>query len=88
MRPGLEHLPPTKRRELERVVEILFAEFQDAIVLGTQAHKRMGKIQSGDTIRIPSRRLTRIGRPGNARWPIKYSVPGYRAVHRTVQRVK
>jgi len=44
MRTGLEHLPPTKRRELERVVEILFAEFQDAIVLGTQQHKRLGRI--------------------------------------------
>ena len=44
MKTGLEHLPPTKRRELERVVEILFAEFQDAIVLGTQAHKRLGRI--------------------------------------------
>ena len=31
MKTGLEHLPPTKRRELELVVEILFAEFQDAI---------------------------------------------------------
>ena len=44
MRTGLEHLPPTKRRELERVVEILFAEFKDATVLGTQAHKRLGRI--------------------------------------------
>ena len=44
MKTGLEHLPPMRRRELERVVEILFAEFQDAIVLGTQAHKRLGRI--------------------------------------------
>jgi len=44
MKTGLEHLPPTKRRELELVVEILFAEFQDATVLGTQAHKRLGRI--------------------------------------------
>jgi hypothetical protein len=44
MKTGLEHLPPAKRRELERVVEILFAEFQDAIVLGMQAHKRLGRI--------------------------------------------
>ena len=44
MKTGLDHLPPTKRRELERVVEILFAEFKDAIVLGTQQHKRLGRI--------------------------------------------
>lgn len=44
MRSSLEHLPEAKRRELERVVEILFAEFQDAIALGTQTHKRMGRI--------------------------------------------
>jgi len=44
MKSSLEHLPESKRRELARVVEILFAEFQDAIVLGTQPHKRMGRI--------------------------------------------
>jgi predicted nucleotidyltransferase len=44
MNSSLEHLPESKRRELARVVEILFAEFQDAIVLGTQPHKRMGRI--------------------------------------------
>ena len=42
MKDSLDHLPEAKRRELARVVEILFAEFQDAIVLGTQPHKRMG----------------------------------------------
>ena len=44
MRTSLDHLPASKQRELERVVEILFAEFQDAIVLGTQPHKRLGRI--------------------------------------------
>jgi predicted nucleotidyltransferase len=44
MRTNLDHLPEGKRRELDRVVEILFAEFQDAIALGTQPHKRMGRI--------------------------------------------
>jgi uncharacterized protein len=44
MKSSLDHLPETKRRELELVVQILFAEFQDAIALGTQAHKRMGRI--------------------------------------------
>jgi predicted nucleotidyltransferase/HEPN domain-containing protein len=44
MKTGLDHLPEARRRELERVVQILFAEFQDAIALGTQPHKRMGRI--------------------------------------------
>jgi predicted nucleotidyltransferase/HEPN domain-containing protein len=44
MKTSLDHLPETKRRELARVVEILFAEFEDAIVLGTQTHKRLGRI--------------------------------------------
>ena len=44
MKTTLDHLPAAKQRELERVVEILFAEFQDAIALGTQPHKRMGRI--------------------------------------------
>jgi predicted nucleotidyltransferase/HEPN domain-containing protein len=44
MKSSLEHLPEAKRRELELVLEILFAEFQDAIALGTQNHKRMGRI--------------------------------------------
>jgi|688.fasta_scaffold321255_1 predicted nucleotidyltransferase len=44
MRTNLDHLPASKQRELERVVEILFGEFQDAIVLGTQPHKRLGRI--------------------------------------------
>ncbi|QUD90687.1 HEPN domain-containing protein [Phenylobacterium montanum] len=44
MKTELDHLPEAKRRELQRVVEILFAEFQDAIALGTQAHKKQGRI--------------------------------------------
>jgi uncharacterized protein len=44
MKTSLDHLPASKQRELERVVEILFAEFQDAIGLGTQPHKRLGRI--------------------------------------------
>ncbi len=44
MKTSLDHLPASKQRELERVVEILFAEFQDAIALGTQPHKRLGRI--------------------------------------------
>jgi len=44
MKSGLEHLPESKRRELERVVEVLFAEFEDAVAGGTGAHKRQGRI--------------------------------------------
>jgi predicted nucleotidyltransferase/HEPN domain-containing protein len=44
MRTSLDHLPEAKRRELARVVEILFSEFEDAIVGGTMPHKRQGRI--------------------------------------------
>ena len=35
MRTDLDHLPDRKRRDLERVVQILFAEFEDATALAT-----------------------------------------------------
>ena len=44
MRTSLDHLPEAKRRELARVVEILFAEFEDAVAGGTMPHKRQGRI--------------------------------------------
>lgn len=44
MRTNLDHLPEGKRRELERIVEILFAEFKDTTALGTQEWKRQGRI--------------------------------------------
>ena len=44
MRTSLDHLSDKTRRELELVVQILFAEFQDAIALGTQPHKKLGRI--------------------------------------------
>jgi predicted nucleotidyltransferase len=44
MKSGLEHLPETKRRELARVVEILFSEFEAAIAGGKSEHKRHGQI--------------------------------------------
>jgi predicted nucleotidyltransferase/HEPN domain-containing protein len=44
MKSGLEHLPETKRRELARVVEILFAEFEAAIAGGKAEFKRQGQI--------------------------------------------
>jgi predicted nucleotidyltransferase/HEPN domain-containing protein len=44
MRTDLDHLPPAKQRELERVVQILFAEFEEARSLATQDWKKKGRI--------------------------------------------
>ena len=44
MKTDLDHLPSAKRRDLERVVEILFAEFEDATRLATQQWKKQGHI--------------------------------------------
>jgi predicted nucleotidyltransferase/HEPN domain-containing protein len=44
MRTGIDHLPPHKQRELERVVQIVFEEFEDALALSTQDWKRKGRI--------------------------------------------
>ena len=44
MRTDFDHLPPAKQRELERVVQILFEEFGEAIALATQDWKRKGRI--------------------------------------------
>jgi len=42
MKTSLDHLPETKRRELARAVEILFAEFVDATGGGKSETKRQG----------------------------------------------
>ena len=44
MRSGIDHLPSRKQRELERVVEIIFEEFEDALAIATQDWKRKGRI--------------------------------------------
>jgi len=44
MKTDLDHLPDTKKRELARIVEILFAEFEAAIAGGTMPYKRKGAI--------------------------------------------
>jgi predicted nucleotidyltransferase/HEPN domain-containing protein len=44
MRTDLDHLPSAKQRELERVVRILFEEFEEARVLATQDWKKKGRI--------------------------------------------
>ncbi len=44
MRTDLDHLPPAKQRELERVVQILFEEFGDALVNATVDWKKQARI--------------------------------------------
>ncbi|MDB5448251.1 MAG: nucleotidyltransferase [Phenylobacterium sp.] len=44
MRTDLDHLPEAKRRELARVVEILFAEFEDALKGRNAPHRKAGRI--------------------------------------------
>jgi predicted nucleotidyltransferase/HEPN domain-containing protein len=44
MKSELDHLPARKQRDLERIVQILFAEFEDATRIATQDWKRKGRI--------------------------------------------
>ena len=44
MKTDQDHLPEAKKRELARIVEILFAEFEAAIAGGTMPYKRKGAI--------------------------------------------
>ncbi len=45
MRTDLDHLPPTKQREIERVKAVIFEEFEDALVLAKHEWKKKGKIE-------------------------------------------
>ncbi|OWR01600.1 HEPN domain-containing protein [Sphingopyxis witflariensis] len=45
MRTDLDHLPANKQRELERVVQIIFEEFEDALALAQQQWKKKGRIE-------------------------------------------
>jgi predicted nucleotidyltransferase len=45
MRTDLDHLPRHKQRELERVVQLIFEEFADALSLSTHQRKKQGRIQ-------------------------------------------
>lgn len=45
MKSELDHLPAAKQRELERVVRIIFEEFEDAFALSTHPWKKKGRIQ-------------------------------------------
>jgi predicted nucleotidyltransferase/HEPN domain-containing protein len=44
MRTDLDHLPEAKRQELARIVEILFAEFEDATKAKQIATRKLGRI--------------------------------------------
>jgi predicted nucleotidyltransferase/HEPN domain-containing protein len=44
MKTSLDHLPEKKRRDLQQVVEILFAEFEEAIAGKTAQHRKAGRI--------------------------------------------
>lgn len=44
MRTDLDHLPPQKQRELERVVQLVFEEFDDAFALARHEWKKAGRI--------------------------------------------
>ena len=44
MRTDLDHLPPAKQRELERVLQILFEEFRDATAIATSDWKKQARI--------------------------------------------
>lgn len=44
MRTALDHLPANKQRELERVVQIVFEEFEDAFALARHEWKKAGRI--------------------------------------------
>jgi predicted nucleotidyltransferase len=44
MQTSLDHLPPAKQRELERIVRILFEEFGDATAIATSDWKKQARI--------------------------------------------
>lgn len=44
MRTDLDHLPPHKQRELERVLQLLFEEFRDATAIANSQWKKQARI--------------------------------------------
>ena len=44
MKSSIDHLPPLKRRELVRVLEVLYEEFEDALKGGSADFKKRGRI--------------------------------------------
>ena len=49
MRTELDHLPPAKQRELDRVVQILFEEFDCAVVHRVRQIDRFDKIDQQES---------------------------------------
>lgn len=45
MRADLDHLPAHKQRELDRVVQLIFEEFEDALALAKHQWKKKGRIE-------------------------------------------
>ncbi|WP_439486531.1 HEPN domain-containing protein [Blastomonas fulva] len=45
MRTDIDHLPANKQRELDRVKQIIFEEFEDALALATHQWKKKGRIE-------------------------------------------
>jgi len=45
MRSDLDHLPAQKQRELGRVVQLVFEEFEDALALAKHQWKKKGRIE-------------------------------------------
>ncbi len=53
MKTDLDHLPANKQRELERVKQIIFEEFEDALALATMNWKKKdGSTRSSCTAAI------------------------------------
>ena len=44
MKTDLDHLPPQKQREIERVLQLIFEEFDDAFALARHEWKKAGRI--------------------------------------------
>jgi len=44
MRTGTEHLPPQKQQEIDRILQLIFEEFEDALSLANHQWKTRGKI--------------------------------------------
>ncbi|UIJ47103.1 hypothetical protein LZK98_09225 [Sphingomonas cannabina] len=44
MKSGLDHLPEQKRQEIDRILQIIFEEFEDALSLASQEWKTGGRI--------------------------------------------
>jgi hypothetical protein len=48
----IDHLPEKKQRELARVVEILHAEFEDALALSSSEWKKNGPYPDDHSFRL------------------------------------